>query len=158
RSPLVDRSSEIRMMSGGGGCEFRDLDQADYLPGYMAPRHSKNESTHQHSQLQSLGQIRMSLEKTRPLGLTKGLDFFQQLETNGESVERVSAPGGAQRDFPSEYFNETRKRGGIQTARINRICGGYERLMLEAALIRAAAAGEDVKSYLRGEETGAPTL
>jgi hypothetical protein len=152
-SPLLGQITELGMENVGRQGDLKSVLQAGYLTRVMAQCNPAEASTYGRALMRGLREIRGSDEKMSELGLTKDMDFFQQLTQIDKKVKEATAAGQDQGQFLSKYFKDIREWGGISTAINEGIrVEGFQRAQQEAEGVNAETVDRERHKYLAGQE------
>ena len=123
--PLLGQLSEVVGEAVGPNGEFGDaLDAAVLLRG-VSERNPRTASAYTRAVLRGLRRVRGNEGMMQELGITRGMDTFEQLEAVQRAADRATARGEDEGQFlESHGFSEIRMYGGIRTALDSGLRGG----------------------------------
>jgi hypothetical protein len=151
-SPLVGQLTELIQEEVGQGGSFKNVLEAVPLIRSMAERNPGEASTYGRSLIRGLREVRSDPKKMAELGITKDMDFMQQVRAVEKSASAVGAAGGDEGEFLSNYFKDIRQFGAVRTA-----LGGVrgkspEMIQAEMAGVNEGTVNADILGYRTGEE------
>jgi hypothetical protein len=129
--PLLGQLSEVVGESVGEGGQFKDALDAGILVRAEAERNPRTASAYTRALLRGLRKNASNPDKAKALGITQGMDTFEQLD----AVKKAMEASPNEDDFLDKYFPEIRQYGGSKTAIEAGIRGGaFARARKEAGL------------------------
>jgi hypothetical protein len=157
-SPMISQLAELAMESVGEGGDFRDILESGYILRTMAQRNPMEAATYGRGLLRGLREIRASPQKSRELGITKGMDVFAQLEAIDQALVSAQGRGEEESIFLGKYFTDIREWGGARVAVAEGLReGGFARAAAEAESVGAGTAEAESRAYLGGQTGRAAT-
>lgn len=152
-SPLVGQLAELVQEEVGEGGTFQDVLDAAPLIRAMAERNPGEASTYGRSIIRGLREVRGDPQKMQDLGITRGMDFMQQVQAVDKASQAYAAGGGDEGEFLSKYFKDIRTFGGVRTAINAGVRGkGFDRVYAEMKKVDEATVNDDIRAYLLSEE------
>ena len=154
--PLLGQLSEVAGEAVGPNGDFSNVTDASILLRGVAQRNPAQASAYTRALLRGLREARMSPKESKALGITKGMNTFEQIEAVQRAADKATAAGQDEGEFLTQHgFGEIRQYGGLRTALDSGLRGGgFARARAEADRVNAGTLEADRQSYLAGQEGG----
>lgn len=119
--PMLEQMNEVIAESSGEGGDFKEAEDAAIATRIVAERNPKEASAYVRAAVRQLREIESDPKKEElreALGLKKGMDFFQKVESISKKAKEYEDSGqGTQNEFLTTHgFKEARAFGGIHEA------------------------------------------